>query len=191
VFTSDNGRVFGKKWSEYIQFERWILILIAAVWAVRLGLSLTGTSFSVIRWVSINIVLLVGLVYCSVVVHTSGFGSYKQLLALLFLQTAFAHLLIAAAIVLGIVTCGWRIPVLYGKSTVCKTDGFWRDPRRIGFHPAGVSQNRAAKRYCRCLGSMESFSTRDGRALKFVRLLCLSAKLPRTAIARDHPYIKV
>ena len=96
--------MFGKKWSEYIRFERWILILIAVVWAVRLGLSLTGTSFSTVRWVSINIVLLGGLVYCSVAVHTSGFGSYKQLLALLFLQTAFAHLLIGVAIILGIVT---------------------------------------------------------------------------------------
>ena len=119
MFTSDNGRVFGKKWSEYIQFERWIFILIAAVWAVRLGLSLTGTSFSVIRWVSINIVLLVGLLYCSVAVHTSGFGSYKQLLALLFLQTAFAHLLIAAAIVLGIVTGtgnAYTAPEVFGGS---------------------------------------------------------------------------
>jgi len=111
--------VFGKKWSEYIQFERWILILVAAVWAIRLGLSLAGTSFTVIRWVSINVVLLVGLVYCSVVVHTSGFGSYKQLLALLFLQTAFAHILIAAAIVLGIVTetgNAYTAPEVFGGS---------------------------------------------------------------------------
>ena len=111
--------MFGKKWSEYIQFERWVLILIAAVWAVRLGLSLTGTSFTVVRWVSINIVLLVGLAYCSVAVHTSGFGSYKQLLALLFLQIAFAHLLIATAIVLGIVTGtgnAYTTPEVFGGS---------------------------------------------------------------------------
>jgi hypothetical protein len=115
----DNGAVFGKKWSEYIQFERWILILIAVVWAVRLGLSLTGTSFTVVRWVSINIVLLVGLIYCSVVVHTSGFGSYKQLLALLFLQTAFAHMLIATAIILGIITGtgnAYTAPEVFGGS---------------------------------------------------------------------------
>jgi hypothetical protein len=42
--------------------------------------------FFVTRWVSINIVLLVGLVYCSIAVHTTGFGSDKQLLALLLVQ---------------------------------------------------------------------------------------------------------
>src|SRR6516165_8758325 len=96
--------MFGKKLSEYINFEGWLLVLIAVVWAVRLGLSLTGTSFSVTKWVSINIVLLVGLFYCSIGVQTAGFGSYKQLLGLLFLQTLVAHILIAAGIVLGIVT---------------------------------------------------------------------------------------
>ena len=96
--------MFGKKLSEYINFEGWLLVLIAVVWAVRLGLSLTGTSFSVTKWVSINIVLLVGLLYCSIGVQTSGFGSYKQLLGLLFLQTLVAHILIVAAIVLGILT---------------------------------------------------------------------------------------
>jgi hypothetical protein len=96
--------MFGKKLSEYIRFEGWLLILIAVVWAVRLGISLAGTSFSVTKWVSINIVLLVGLLYCSIGVQTSGFGSYKQLLGLLFLQTLVAHILIAAGIILGILT---------------------------------------------------------------------------------------
>ena len=49
--------MFGKKFSQYLQFESWILILIALVWAIRLGISLAGTSFSITRWVSINIVL--------------------------------------------------------------------------------------------------------------------------------------
>ena len=96
--------MFGRTFSEYIRFERWILILIAIVWAIRLGVSLSGASFSLTRWISINIALLIGLVYCSIAVHTSRFGSYKQLLGLLFIQGAFAHLLIAAAIVLGILT---------------------------------------------------------------------------------------
>lgn len=96
--------MFGKKFSEYVRFELWVLILIALTWAVRLGISLAGTPFSTTKWVSINIVLLLGLLYCSIAVHTSGFGSYKQLFGLLFIQTAFAHILIALAIVLGIVT---------------------------------------------------------------------------------------
>ena len=96
--------MFGKKLSDYVQFERWILLAVAAMWAIRLALSLTGTSFTITRWFSINIVLLFGLIYCSIAVHMQGFGSYKQLLGLLFIQIGLAHVLIAAGIVLGIVT---------------------------------------------------------------------------------------
>ena len=111
--------MFGKKLQEYVQFERWILILIVAVFVIRLGLSLAGTSFAVNRWVSINIVLLVGLVYCSVAVHTRGFGSYKQLLGLLMVQTVTAHILIALGITLGIVTGReniYTVPEYFGGS---------------------------------------------------------------------------
>jgi hypothetical protein len=111
--------VFGKKLADYIQFEKWILVGIGAMWAIRLGLSLAGTSFTVTRWFSINIVLLVGLIYCSIAVHTAGFGSYKQLLGLLFIQTAFAHLLIAMGIAAGIVTGkdnAYTAPEVFGGS---------------------------------------------------------------------------
>jgi hypothetical protein len=96
--------VFGKKLQEYFRFERWILILIVAVFVIRLGLSLGGIPISIDRWVSINLVLLLGLIYCSVAVHTTGFGGYKQLFGLLLLQTVVAHALIALGIVLGILT---------------------------------------------------------------------------------------
>src|SRR5262245_56331638 len=96
--------MFGKKFSEYIRFEQWILILIAAVFVFRLGLSLAGTSIGVTRWVSINLVLVIGLFYCSIAVHTRGFGSYKQLFPLLLAQTLMAHILISLGIILGIVT---------------------------------------------------------------------------------------
>lgn len=96
--------MFGRKLSEYIRFQSWILILIAVVWAIRLGVSLSGASSSLMRWISVTNVLLIGLVYCSIAVHTSRFGSYKQLLGLLFVQGTFAQGLIAAAIVLGILT---------------------------------------------------------------------------------------
>jgi hypothetical protein len=96
--------MFGKKFEEYFRFDRWILILVGLVFAIRLGLSLSGWSFSQARWVSINLVLLVGLVYSAVAVHTTGFGSYKQLYGLLLLQVSVAHTLIGLAIILAIVT---------------------------------------------------------------------------------------
>ena len=96
--------MFGKKLSEYIQFERWILILIVAAFAIRLILPMAGASMPITRWASINLVLLIGLIYCSIAVHTARFGSYKQLYGLLLVQIAFAHLLIAFGIILGILT---------------------------------------------------------------------------------------
>ena len=96
--------MFGKKFSEYIEFERWILILVAAAFVIRLALSMMGTSFTVTSRVSINLVLLAGLIYCSVAVHTSRLGSYKQLFGLLLVQNVFAHVLIGFGIVIGIIT---------------------------------------------------------------------------------------
>jgi hypothetical protein len=111
--------VFGKKFSEYLRFERWILILIAAAFIARLALSATGVSIQQARWVSINIVLLIGLIYLSIAVHTSGFGSYSQLFGLLLIQNAFAHLLVAGAITLAITTGTQNIytaPEFFGGS---------------------------------------------------------------------------
>jgi hypothetical protein len=96
--------MFGKKFADYIRFQGWILILIVVVFLVRLGLSLSGASFSQIRWLSLNLVLLLGLIYCAVAVHIRRFGGYKQLFGLLLVQNVLSHTLIALAIVLSIVT---------------------------------------------------------------------------------------
>jgi len=94
--------MFGKKVKEYVRFERWILILIVVVFALRLGLSLAGASvggniaaldgnYKATEWVSINLVLLVGILYCAIAVQTTGFGTYKHLFPLLLFQTTIAH----------------------------------------------------------------------------------------------------
>src|SRR5262245_1192261 len=111
--------MFGKKFSEYIQFERWILFLIAVVFVGRLVLPFAGAAFAQTRWVSINIVLLVGLLYCAIAVHTAHFGSYKQLFGLLLIQNALAHLLIALAITAAVVTGVdniYTVPEVFGGS---------------------------------------------------------------------------
>jgi hypothetical protein len=112
--------VFGKKFSEYLQFEKWILILVAAVFFIRMGVSFAGTPTSVARWVSINLVLLVGLFYFSVAVHTKHFGSYKQLFGLLLVQNALAHFLIALALIFAVITSTDNIytaPEFFGGSS--------------------------------------------------------------------------
>src|SRR5262249_61232990 len=96
--------MFGKKLSEYIQFERWILILIAAAFVIRLALPLAGASIASTRSVSINIVLFIGLIYCSIAVYTPEFGGYKKLFCLLLTQKVFAHMLISFCILLGILS---------------------------------------------------------------------------------------
>jgi hypothetical protein len=111
--------MFGKKFGEYVRFDSWILILVAAAFASRLAIGMTGVPVATTKWISINIVLLVGLIYCSIAVHTSGFGSYKQLFGLLFVQNAFAHFLIASGIALAIVTATSNIytaPEFFGGS---------------------------------------------------------------------------
>ncbi|HEY2931277.1 MAG TPA: hypothetical protein VGK99_05975 [Acidobacteriota bacterium] len=97
-------KIFDKELSEYVSFQKVILTLIVIVGLVRLGLSLAGVSNSVARWFSITALVLIGLVYYSIRIATTGFGSYRHLLPLLFIQNAVATLIIVAAIALAIFT---------------------------------------------------------------------------------------
>jgi hypothetical protein len=130
--------VFGKKVKEYVRFERWILILIVLVFALRLGLSLAGVSKAeypvmaktgiptipkAAEWVSINLVLLVGILCCAIAVQTTGFGTYKHLFILLLFQITIAHVLVGMGIVLGIVTGHNNVFTALEHCGVCGADG--------------------------------------------------------------------
>ena len=126
--------MFGKKVKEYVRFERWILILIVVVFALRLGLSLAGASvggniaaldgnYKATEWVSINLVLLVGILYCAIAVQTTGFGTYKHLFPLLLFQTTIAHGLVGMGIILGIVTGHNNVFTGLAHCGVCGADG--------------------------------------------------------------------
>lgn len=96
--------MFGKTVAQYLGFQKVVLALIVLVFFVRLALSLSGTPNATAKWASVTVVLLFGIVYYGVAVHTKGFGSYKQLLPLLFFQNLLGQGLIALAIVLAIFT---------------------------------------------------------------------------------------
>ena len=96
--------IFGKRFSEYLRFQQLFLGLILAVGLARLGLSLAGMPNSTTKWLSITVLVLAGVFYYGVRVHTSGFGSYKQLLPLLFNQAVLGNLISVLAIVIGILT---------------------------------------------------------------------------------------
>jgi hypothetical protein len=96
--------IFGKRLSEYFSFCWPFLVLILVVGIVRLALSLGGVSTSIARWLSITAVIWIGVLYYAIKVHTSGFGSYKQLLPICVLQAITAQVVIVPSIILAILT---------------------------------------------------------------------------------------
>jgi hypothetical protein len=96
--------IFGKRLSEYVAFSKRFLGLILVVGIARLALSLGGVPNSMVKWISINAAGWIGVLYYSIRVHTSGFGSYKQLLPICFLQMVAAQVVIVPAIILAIFT---------------------------------------------------------------------------------------
>jgi hypothetical protein len=96
--------MFGKRVSEYLVFQKLILVLVVAVWAMRLSLSLAGIPMTTVKWVSVTGVMILGTLYYGIAVHTRGFGSYKQLYALNLFQGLLGESLVAFAIVLAILT---------------------------------------------------------------------------------------
>lgn len=88
----------------YLSFAKPILLLILIVGVARLALSLGGVQSSEVKWFSISVILLIGLIYFSIRVHTSGFGSYKQLLLLLLLQSVIAQGIIITGIMIAMAT---------------------------------------------------------------------------------------
>ena len=96
--------MFGKSVGQYLGFQKVFLVVIVLAWLVRLTLSLTGVPNASAKWVSVTVVLLIGVLYYGVAVHTKGFGSYKQLYPLMLFQSILGQGLVALAIVLAILT---------------------------------------------------------------------------------------
>ena len=97
-------KIFGKSLSDYIRFEGVFLILVLAVGLARLALSLLGVPNSTTWFLSLTVLFLLGMVFYSVTVHTSGFGSYKQLLPVLALPVILGGCIVIAGIVIAIIS---------------------------------------------------------------------------------------
>ena len=97
-------KIFGKTISEYVSFAKGVLILVLVVGLARLVLSLAGVANSVDKFLSLTVLMLAALLYFSVRVYTTGFGSYKQLLPVLALQWIVAQSIVIAGIVIAIAT---------------------------------------------------------------------------------------
>jgi hypothetical protein len=96
--------IFRRDLTEYVAFCKPFLILIFITGAARLAMSLGGIPNDSAQWVSTTAIAWIGVLYYSVRVHTSGFGSYKQLLVICALLNLVGQVIAIAAIVLAIVT---------------------------------------------------------------------------------------
>jgi len=122
-------KIFGKPLGEYVRFQKTFLILILAVGLARLALSLAGAPNSTVRWLSMTIALLVGVVYAGIKAPRSGFG-YRHLLPVVFLQ---------AVLVNGITIIGILIAVATGQDNIFTAPEFSPpgDEGRGAFHVFG------------------------------------------------------
>lgn len=97
-------KIFGKTLSEYIHFQWIMLALILVVGLLRLTLSLAGMPNHSVKWLSVSIVGLLGILYYAIRVHTRNFGTSRHLLALIVIQNVVLQGIIIAGIVWGITT---------------------------------------------------------------------------------------
>src|SRR5262245_44837423 len=97
-------QIFGRPLSEYVAFCKPFLILIPIVGIARLALSLGSVPNSEAKWISMTVAVWIGVIYYSIRVHTSGFGSYKELLVIVALQNLMAQAVSIFGIILAILT---------------------------------------------------------------------------------------
>jgi hypothetical protein len=96
-------KIFGKNLGDYIGFQKPFLILILVVGLARLSLSLAGAPSSSLRWLSMTVVALAGVVYAGIKATRSGLG-YRHLLPPLFLQAALSNGIAIIGILIAIAT---------------------------------------------------------------------------------------
>ena len=96
--------VFEKRFSDYVRFAKLFLILIAAAGITRLALSLSGSPNETAKWFSMTVLMWIAVIYYSIRVYTTGFGSYKHLLPVLALPNFTAQAVAITGITLAIIT---------------------------------------------------------------------------------------
>jgi hypothetical protein len=97
-------KIFGKTVGEYLRFAAGVVALVVVVGLARLGLSMAGVPVGAVKWLSVTTVALLGVVYFGIRTHTTGFGSYRQLLPLMVITLGAASWVSGLAVVLAIAT---------------------------------------------------------------------------------------
>ena len=133
--------MFGKPLSQYVAFQGPVLMLIAAIWLMRLLASMAGVPVSGAKFLSVTGVVLIGALYYGWAVGHRGFGSLKQLYGLNLVQGVFSQTLVALAIVLAIVLGQdniYTIPEFYPPSAGNDPMGMPPDGKNFGHAIAHV-----------------------------------------------------
>jgi hypothetical protein len=94
--------MFGKRISEYLDFQKVALIVLAVVGLLRLALSLAGVPNGKVAYLSMNVVTWAAAIYYGVAVHTKGFGTYRHLLPLGLFQIVVQQAIAVLGILLAI-----------------------------------------------------------------------------------------
>jgi len=94
--------MFGKPLSQYLDFQKVILGLIAAVGLARLGLSLAGAPHTVVAFLSMHVVAWAGALYYGLAADRHGLTRYKQLLPPALFQTLVMQSIAVLGILLAI-----------------------------------------------------------------------------------------
>ncbi|MBI2149675.1 MAG: isoprenylcysteine carboxylmethyltransferase family protein [Acidobacteria bacterium] len=69
-----------------------------AVGLARFALPLLGIPDGTVRWLSLTALLPIGTLYAAIRVHMTGFGAYRRLLGVLFVQVLASQIIVAAGI---------------------------------------------------------------------------------------------
>jgi len=96
--------IFDKSPSDYVRFSKLFLTLVAAVGLARLALTLAGAPNSTAKWFSMTAVMWIAVIYYSVRIPATGFGTYKHLLPVLALPNLVAQGIAVAGITIAIFT---------------------------------------------------------------------------------------
>ena len=113
--------LFGMTLNDYLGYAKFVIIVTVAVGVVRLALSLADAG-SIAVWFSLNVVGLLAMIYFAVSVHTSGFGSYKQLLVLLLIQGVVSQVTIGLGVAVTPLT---GIETVYSQAEMAGVTNPW------------------------------------------------------------------
>lgn len=90
--------LFGRNLSDYLRFQKILLILTVAFGLLRLVLSMAGVPDAIVTWLSMTGLLPIAVVYYPIRVHMKNFGGYPQVLILICIQVLVSQIMTAIGI---------------------------------------------------------------------------------------------